>query len=406
MVLEHPTSETATLGALISEGELDSSGDALDSIRKQFAPGGVKKLAEQILRSIEEIAPKKSQHADPLAFAVLAGFPDRVARKRGSDLVFSAGGSARAPESAFFQSSEYFVLLEVQERQGLGQARSTTSVNSAVAIREDWLLDLEPSQIEEKEELSWDADRKRVQSLSQMKYGQLTLSESKSEPTDPIAASRVLAKSGLGLDLESWGTKLTLHDVLESLGRIASPEHPEEIEAWAKRVELLRKLHPALPSVDAAFLRGCVERTLSPYVALSEIRELDWTAALTGSLEELLPGITQELERETPTSFELPNGRKPRIGYKLSSPPWIESRLQDFFGVRTPPTILRGQMPLTLHLLAPNQRAVQVTTDLPGFWKKTYPEIRSELSRRYPRHTWPEDPSKAEASDSKIARRK
>ena len=387
MLLEYPSNDTATLGALISEGELESSrsGDALDCLNNRSLSGAAKKLAEQMLRSIEGVT-AKSRTKDPLAFAVLAGFPDRVARKRGQDLVFSEGGSARAPESDFFHSGEYFVLLDVQERQGLGQSRSTTDVKSGVAIQADWLLDLEPVQFRETEELSWDSDRKRVQSLSQIKYGQLVLSESRAEPSDSLAASRVLAKSGLGLDLESWGSKLTLHDAFGALGRIASPDHPEQIEAWVRRVDLLRGLRPELPVIDVLFLKNSVERILSPYVALSELRELDWIAALNGSLEELLPGLSQELERETPLCFELPNGRKPNIHYKMNSAPWIESRLQDFFGVRAPPSILRGRLPLTLHLLAPNQRAVQVTTDLPGFWKKTYPEIRTELSALPPSH--------------------
>src|SRR5262249_40221610 len=141
-------------------------------------------------------------------------------------------------------------------------------------------------------------------------------------------------------------------------------------------------------------------------VSLSEVRALEWEPALTGCLEETVPGIGAELEQQTPLFFQLPNGRRARIQYKLGHAPWIESRLQDFFGVRTPPSILRAQLALTLHLLAPNQRAVQVTMDLPGFWKKTYPEIRNELSRRYPRHSWPEDPSKAEAADSKMKPRR
>ncbi|MGZ3697691.1 MAG: ATP-dependent helicase C-terminal domain-containing protein, partial [Bdellovibrionota bacterium] len=72
--------------------------------------------------------------------------------------------------------------------------------------------------------------------------------------------------------------------------------------------------------------------------------------------------------------------------------PWLESRLQDFFGMGKTPSLAQGRVPLTLHLLAPNQRAVQVTSDLAGFWQRGYAEVRKELSRRYPRHAWPEDP--------------
>jgi ATP-dependent helicase HrpB len=81
-----------------------------------------------------------------------------------------------------------------------------------------------------------------------------------------------------------------------------------------------------------------------------------------------------------------------RVHYPSGQPPWIESRLQDFFGLRQGPSLARGRVPLTLHLLAPNQRAVQVTADLAGFWSRHYPALRRELGRRYPRHAWPEDP--------------
>ena len=91
----------------------------------------------------------------------------------------------------------------------------------------------------------------------------------------------------------------------------------------------------------------------------------------------------------------LPGGRSTRIHYEAGKPPWVESRLQDFFGMAAGPAVGGGRVPLVLHLLAPNQRAVQVTTDLSGFWDRHYPAIRRELMRRYPRHAWPEDPRTA-----------
>jgi ATP-dependent helicase HrpB len=97
----------------------------------------------------------------------------------------------------------------------------------------------------------------------------------------------------------------------------------------------------------------------------------------------------------------LGNGRRAAVTY--ADAPSISSRLQDFFGSTDTPRIARGRVPLVLHLLAPNGRDVQVTTDLAGFWDKHYPKIRSELMRRYPRHAWPEDPRTA--SPPEIRRR-
>jgi len=107
--------------------------------------------------------------------------------------------------------------------------------------------------------------------------------------------------------------------------------------------------------------------------------------------QSLPPQVLGLLRNETPDHIRLPGGRQVPVGYEPGKPPWIESRLQDFFGMQTGPAICRGRLPLTLHLLAPSQRAVQVTSDLAGFWRRHYPDIRRELSRRYPRHAWPED---------------
>ncbi|HEY6177185.1 MAG TPA: ATP-dependent helicase C-terminal domain-containing protein, partial [Kofleriaceae bacterium] len=94
-----------------------------------------------------------------------------------------------------------------------------------------------------------------------------------------------------------------------------------------------------------------------------------------------------------PTHLRLPRRGRAPIHYAVDQPPWIASRMQDFFGLARAPTVGDGRVPLVLHLLAPNQRPVQVTTDLPGFWVKHYPSLRKQLMRRYPKHAWPEDPT-------------
>jgi ATP-dependent helicase HrpB len=116
-------------------------------------------------------------------------------------------------------------------------------------------------------------------------------------------------------------------------------------------------------------------------------------------LARLAPGARPALERLAPQRVTLPGGRGVKVHYEAGdTPPWIESRLQDFFGMADGPRLAAGRVPLVLHLLAPNARAQQVTTDLAGFWERHYPAIRRELSRRYPRHAWPEDPLHATPS--------
>lgn len=98
------------------------------------------------------------------------------------------------------------------------------------------------------------------------------------------------------------------------------------------------------------------------------------------------------VDRMAPEQVAIAGRRQVRVNYERGKPPWIASRLQDFFGMTEGPRIAGGRIPLVLHLLAPNQRPVQVTTDLAGFWLRTYPQVRRELSRKYPRHAWPENP--------------
>jgi ATP-dependent helicase HrpB len=93
-----------------------------------------------------------------------------------------------------------------------------------------------------------------------------------------------------------------------------------------------------------------------------------------------------------PERVALAGGRQARVTYEPGREPFVAARLQDFFGMREGPRVAGGRVPLVLHLLAPNQRPVQVTTDHAGFWERHYPQVRRELSRRYPRHAWPADP--------------
>jgi ATP-dependent helicase HrpB len=106
-----------------------------------------------------------------------------------------------------------------------------------------------------------------------------------------------------------------------------------------------------------------------------------------GLLETLRPA---RLDHAAPAQIKLPGGRQVKVHYEPGKPPWIESRLQDFFGMKETPKI--NGAPVVVHLLAPNQRPVQVTSDLAGFWERLYPQVRKELMRRYPRHKWPEKP--------------
>jgi ATP-dependent helicase HrpB len=120
-----------------------------------------------------------------------------------------------------------------------------------------------------------------------------------------------------------------------------------------------------------------------------ELRALGARELMSSSLTA---EVARRIDRDAPETIALPGRARVRVAYPRGQPPFVASRMQDFFGLRDGPKLAGGRVALTLHLLAPNQRAVQVTQDLAGFWQRHYPALRRELSRRYPRHRWPEDP--------------
>jgi ATP-dependent helicase HrpB len=292
---------------------------------------------------------------------------------RSTELVFSSGGSAQVTDdNVLVASHEYFVGVEVEDRKAAHMARAETRVQTLCAIEPDWLLDLEPSLVADSDQMSWDAERERVESVSRMTYDQLVMSESRGSPRGKPAAAELLAQQILSRGFE----------------RVV------EAEAWASLLNRLRFLRendptsewPAWPEgLQPLLVEFCQDK-----VTFAEAREGDLIAFLMN--QHLTPQQSQSLDRLAPASIQLAKGRRAKIFYDPGKPPWVESRLQDFFGLTQGPSVLNGRVPLTLHLLAPNYRAVQVTSDLSGFWKRVYPELRKELGRRYPRHAWPEDP--------------
>ncbi len=388
--------EGARLAAVLGEGRLERP-DLVEEYRKARGDFAVERQRERLAASFRGGAPHSElsgpaalvstsgaaagwTREDALAFAVLCAFPDRVARRSarkgdrsdGAELLLASGGTASLEDAALAASAEYFVAADAGEVKGRGARPGRVIARAVASIRPEWLFDLEPLAVTESEELLWEPNRKRLECVKRMQCGQLILSEERGAPGDPEKAAAFLARK-----IEEVG----LREFVD----------PSEISTLRARVEVVRSHSPDLtlaPLGDAevavAVLRWCEGK--SSFSELQGEELLDW---LRSSLGE---GSVVTLNRLAPEWVELPGGRRVRVNYEAGKPPWIESRLQDFFGMSRGPSILGGHVPVTLHLLAPNQRAVQVTSDLAGFWQRAYPEVRKELSRRYPRHSWPESP--------------
>jgi ATP-dependent helicase HrpB len=383
--------EAARLAAFVSESRgsrLAGGQDLLQSFERSRLEGGAAKLAERLeafaaRHKTATVGAQKGQ--ETLGRALLAGFPDRVASrrtgrsvdKREVELVLSSGGSAVAEESPLTASHEYFVAVDVDEKRGLGQSRSRVRATWIAAIEPDWLLDLDPSGIRETRALEWNASG-RVESVERLSFGELVIDETRRPPREDqsLEAGKLLASRLLEPGVEEGIARLT------------------EREAWQSLLKRLRFVarhasERGFPTLDESWLRAVVERFCDGKVSLKEAQS---GGLLDFILLEIGPSASRDLERLAPATVQLARGRRVRVNYELDQPPWVESRLQDFFGMTRGPALLEGRMPLTLHLLAPNQRAVQVTADLAGFWERNYPALRKELGRRYPRHSWPENP--------------
>ena len=141
--------------------------------------------------------------------------------------------------------------------------------------------------------------------------------------------------------------------------------------------------------IDEALLSACLGKR-----SFAELEQANLTAGLTAELG-LRAGDVRMLDRLAPARIDLPGGRRLNVTYEAGHAPWVSSRLQDFFGMRTTPRLLDGAASIVAHLQAPNRHDVAVTSDLAAFWREHYPQLRTRLMRRYPKHDWPEDPQTA-----------
>jgi ATP-dependent RNA helicase HrpB len=317
---------------------------------------------------------------DALLISILAGYPDRVAKRRSlkpdnRELLLSGGGAARLSPSSVVGRSEFLVAIDAEERRDANQAR-TRVVRIASRIEPEWLIDLFADQLRETAEAKWNAQSERVEVVERMMYDQLAVSENAAATVVGEEAARVLAEAALAAGLQKF-------------------VEAEDVANFLARVEFVAKTFPesSTPALDDDDVRASLVALCDGLKSFAELRARVREGALIEALRQRLNSEQRRLlDKMAPEFVAIAGRRRARVNYETGKPPWIESRLQDFFGMETGPVIAGGRAPLVMHLLAPNHRPVQVTTDLAGFWRRVYQQVRKELSRRYPRHAWPEDP--------------
>lgn len=323
---------------------------------------------------------------DPeLAGEVVAlAYPDRVAQQRGGRgrFLLASGRGARLPPDDLLAGEDYLVVADVD--LGSREAR----IHQAAALDADALERALGSRFADMELVAWDRQAGDVVAERQHRLGELVVARSALDPPPDGATTAALLEGvrALGLALLPWsGAAQDLVARAQFLRRILGEPWPDLGEA-----ALLADLETWL----APFLTGRHRRAHLAGLPLIEALRARIGYPRLGALDVLAP-----------THFELPTGTRVRYDYAAGEAPVLAARVQQLFGVTDTPRVAGGRVTVVVHLLSPAHRPVQVTSDLAGFWRRSYPEVRTELRGRYPKHPWPEDPLAAPPTDRARPRR-
>lgn len=329
-----------------------------------------------------------------LCRALLAAFPDRVAQVQPDSgptdgrrrLALAGGGSAILSPASHVRSADWVVALDVDTRAGTGGGDKTL-VRAAAAIDPDWLIEDHAEHIDERDALDFDERRGRVIHHAELRYRGLLL-ERDTRPARPgEAATAVLRRAAASRPFAAFLPK----------------SEAETFEQLRLRAAFLARHRPdSFAPLDDARLEALRDEACEGLTSFEELRN----AGLGYLARNLVGDDVGKLDTLAPHHVQLAGGRRLPVHYEPNRDPWVASRLQDFFGSVHGPAVLDGAVPLVLHLRAPNNRDVQVTTDLDGFWSRHYPDLRKALMRRYPKHAWPEDPRTASPPAPRQRRRR
>jgi ATP-dependent helicase HrpB len=309
---------------------------------------------------------------DAVLRALLAAFPDRVARRRepGSRRGVMVGGrGVRLLPSSGVTEAELFLCVDLDAGQ------TETLVRQASAVRRDWLPgDL----VHAATVVEFDPEKEQVTARRRLCFDDLVLEETPAALPGSGEVARVLAAAAC-----------------EDLPRVL-PAGDSPAGRYLIRIRCLRQWMPELrlPALDDDELREILPSLCLGCRSFAAVRACRWLELLQSQLGH---AQRQAVEREAPERLAVPSGSRIALHYEVGRPPVLAVRIQEVFGLRDTPRIAGGRVPVLLHLLAPNYRPQQVTDDLASFWANTYPQVRKELRARYPKHAWPEDPWSASA---------
>jgi len=381
---EGEAAEAAEIATLLSEPGLGGNAVDLEARLAAFRRDrsgraeDARRLAKTLARRATPLGtagvpPAGAPEARGPGLRLALAFPERIAMARGKRGEFlMANGRAAAVEPHDALAGEPFLAIgEVAGRAGAAR------ILLAAPLTADDVERLAGESLEIADEIAFDLGAAALRARRRRRFSALTLSEQTLPAPRDEAAALALANGvlGLGIDRLPW---------------------TKPLKQWRDRVMFLRRAEPEMwPDLSDAALKSSPD-WLAPYLlgktSLAEIGPDDLAAALKAPFDYAL---LQRLDREAPTHFLAPTGNAALIDYEAEGGPAISLRVQELFGLAAHPSLAGGRAPLTLNLLSPAHRPIQITRDLPGFWRGSWADVRADLRGRYPRHFWPENPAEA-----------
>lgn len=386
-------SEAILLAALLSERDILRPHERHSDINERFwilkeaLCGGQKPPhLGALLQSAREIAVRtgatlrfSADSHDVLPLLLSFAYPDRIARARGGGRFLTSGGKeVHLPSGDPLEHEEWLVVARSD-----GHATSAR-VHLCAPVSIEALRFHHPEAFTSEKIIEWNPQTKRVEARQTERLGAITVHSCPLSAPDPEQLRSALLEGirGYGLELLGWS---------------------ESVRALQRRLVAYRRHCPDRCSVDFTdeALLSTLEEWLLPHLgnqrSPGECETLAWETILLSAL----PWEAQrELEVLLPHCFDAPTGSRIPIDYTDPDAPVLSVRIQEVFGLSEHPGVLEGKLPLTVHLLSPAHRPIQVTRDLIGFWSGSYEEVKKELKGRYPKHYWPDDPATAQATKS------
>lgn len=345
----------------------------------------------RLAQTLEPPAPGAHDQTSGFGSLLLAGFPDRVCCRRSAgsrEAVMVGGAGVELHEDSVVDEGSLFLALDAEG--GSGPKRRNALVRMASRIELEDLERIFPEAVTEETAARFDPSTESVKGVRRRVYLGLVLHEEHSAavPAEKIHEALMAVAAG-------------------SFQRIFRPDAAAQTLIDRLRFARWALSEEAWPDLSEDGLMEILRHASSGARSFDDLRTMDWSAALRAKLPYHLRAI---LDAEVPESVQVPSGRQLRLDYAPAqapgAPPVLAVKLQEMFGCSVTPKIARGRVAVLLHLLAPNGRPAQVTTDLGNFWKSTYIEVRKELAGRYPKHPWPEDPGSAEPTARAKPRKK